>query len=101
MQVKLIGIYSLKLFCFSSSRYFNKPQFHKDGLFLVKYGSNFIATAFAWQEEEVSSRGKMRCLGVLPEHRKKGIAKALCYHVLQYHKDNGKNMAGDGEDRSL
>ncbi|XP_031567637.1 uncharacterized protein LOC116302479 isoform X1 [Actinia tenebrosa] len=73
-------------------RYFVQPQFRRDGFFLVKYGNNFIATAFAWQDEEVSSQGRLHWLAVLPEHRRKGIAKALCYCVLQYHKHHEKNM---------
>jgi GNAT superfamily N-acetyltransferase len=74
-------------------RYFSKPQFQKDGFFLVKHDDDFIATAFAWLDEEAPSQGIMHWLAVLPEHRRKGIAQSLCHCVLKYHKDHGKTMA--------
>jgi GNAT superfamily N-acetyltransferase len=44
----------------------------------------------AWQDEVSSSHGRLSWLAVSPKHRRKGIAQALCYCVLKYHKDHGK-----------
>ncbi|KXJ24995.1 uncharacterized protein LOC110246823 [Exaiptasia diaphana] len=70
--------------------YFSKSQFKKDGFFLVKHKDTYIATAFAWQDKEISTVGRLHWLAVLPQHRGKGIAKALCLCVIKFFQEQGK-----------
>lgn len=72
------------------SSIFRKPQFSNDGLFFVKHKNQYIATVLAWQDEEVTDVGRLHWLAVLPDHRGKGIGKALCLCILKFFKDHKK-----------
>ncbi|KAJ7377006.1 hypothetical protein OS493_031279 [Desmophyllum pertusum] len=55
-----------------------------------RFVDRYVATVFAWQYEIHSSIGVLHWLAVLPEYQKCGLGRALSLHVLQYHKEHGK-----------
>lgn len=76
----------------------NKPQFDTAGFFLVTHRSETVGTVLAWVDDEEVARepnpalqvGRLHWLGVVPQHRRLGVAKALVSMALRYHKSKGR-----------
>ena len=71
-------------------RYASSSIFKDDGFFFIRHKDNYIATAFAWQDEIKTSLGRLHWLAVDPDYQRCGLGKALTMCVLRYHKDHGK-----------
>ena len=72
-------------------RFVLQPQFKKDAFFLVKHGSEYVATVFAWEDKVDSPIGRLHYLAVLPDYQQQGLGAALCSLVLRYFKNQGKS----------
>jgi mycothiol synthase len=68
----------------------NQPQFDPEGFFFVWHGDEPVATAFAWRDApEEDTWGRVHWVGVTPEHRGKGLARAVVTAVMRHHAARG------------
>ncbi len=63
----------------------NTPNFMPGGTFFAIHKGKMVGTFMAWRQvDEGPKRGRLHWLGVVPEHRRRGLAKALTVKVLNY-----------------
>ncbi len=68
----------------------SKPQYDPHGVFFVMHGESAVSTAFAWLDEPgETQRGRIHWVGALPEHRGKGLGRAVVLAVMHYFRERG------------
>ncbi|MDZ4859068.1 MAG: GNAT family N-acetyltransferase [Candidatus Hydrogenedentes bacterium] len=65
------------------------PCFTADRMFILEYGGEVVGTASAWVTDEEPEVGYLHMIGLLDEHRGKGLGMALACAALRYTRDEG------------
>lgn len=70
--------------------YLASPHFQPDRIFFSVYREECVGTATAWAgHHEGRETGQLHWVAVLPQHQRKGVAKALCVRTLHKLKEIG------------
>jgi mycothiol synthase len=66
-------------------KWVDTPNFMPDGTFFAVKDDEIVGSFMAWREvNEGPKRGRLHWLAVVPEHRRRGLAKALTVKVIGY-----------------
>jgi mycothiol synthase len=78
--------------------FLNDPAFDPTLWFVAHVGDDLAGIAITRDSESDPTQGWVRILGVLPEHRRKGLGEALLRHAFREHASRGKVSVGLGVD---
>lgn len=70
-------------------RMMRHPCFRPDRIFVVEHNGQLAGTAAAWIETGDPGVGYLHMLGVLPEHRGKGLGALLAVETIHYTRNEG------------
>jgi len=71
-------------------KFVSSPSFIPDGCFFAVRQGRIVGAFMAWREIDAGpQRGRLHWLGVDPDHRNLGLAKALTVRVLRYLLEHG------------
>ena len=74
--------------------FIDQEQYDPDGTFFIMHDNKPVSTAFAWLDDPgATDMGRIHYVGSLPEHRRKGLARAVVVAVMRYFRDNGFQRA--------
>lgn len=65
------------------------PCFSHDRVFVVEHAGGVVGTAAAWVNLSDPGVGYLHMVGTLPEHRGKGLGKALVIAAIEYTRNEG------------
>lgn len=65
------------------------PCFSHDRLFIVEHAGEVVGTSSAWVNLSDPGVGYLHMVGLLPEHRGKGLGKALVVAAIDYTRNEG------------
>lgn len=80
------------------AHWFMGTAFQPEHWFVVETGGELAAVAICLISETEEATGWVRILGVLPEHRRQGLALALLQHVFRHFTAVGMKAVGLGVD---
>lgn len=67
----------------------HEPCFTPYRLFVAECAGDIVGTAAAWIEDDDPSAGYLHMVGLLPEHRGKGLGKALVCAAIRHTRSEG------------
>jgi mycothiol synthase len=91
-------LFSEEPFDIWSHWFFNDPAFDPTLWFVAEAGDEVAGIAITRDSESDPTQGWVRILGVLPDHRRRGLGEALLRHAFREHASRGKATVGLGVD---
>lgn len=72
----------------------DRPQFKPEMLFFLTHDGKPVGSSCAWRRDPSERRvGYVHMVGLLPEHRGKGLGRLLTLRTLHYFKEHGFTQA--------